>query len=249
MSIKNGKDVVCLTCGQKKYYGKSTLTHLCKEYTCSKCRMIKRRNEEVEKECEFCGKTYKCKSWEAKWCKHFYCSRECRIAKKQSRYKLVVCKNCGKVKSFPKYPLRQFCNKECALEYRIKTTKVITRDCDYCHKPYTKPRSLIGRFCSKECKDNHYWGKNRISIQENVRKWGKYKAWQRKVRKRFNIWSSDFHVHHIKPLNLLIREAMDKMPLLDWKQAVLSYEPVWDINNGVVIEGKEHMVGHLNKRS
>lgn len=132
------------------------------------------------KNCEYCGKEFKCKGKRTK-----YCCRECSFkdrSLKSSKVK-VTCNYCGH--EFERYPStvrnEMYCSKECLIKYK-KYNESVTYRCEICSKLVTVKKSHYKKsnhhYCSYECSRKgfsiNYSGensfKNGIKLDELTKK-------------------------------------------------------------------------------
>jgi hypothetical protein len=199
---------VCKKCGKqvKSYYAKF----------CKKCwgKSIKGKNHP---------------NWKGGWKNNFPKCNKCGKQVKDCYAKL--CQKCllenRKGKNNPNYRHGKTKCKECGTQltgYKIKK----------CKKCWSK---------GVKGKNNWNWKGGITPIKKRLRQSFEYKQWRQKNSIRFDFTCQEpkcnqrggkLHVHHKKSFSVLMHEAHDYMPLLDWYDACLKYTPLWDINNGIV---------------
>lgn len=134
----------CKHCG-KEFIGNK---HNC---FCSKdCRsaFCAENKKECLNTCIVCGKTFKSKRRDSK-----YCSRDCvYVWLTENKKHLFECKCCGK--EFRTNDNKQmFCSVKCVNDYRREDGNLFK--CEHCNKEFSGRKNHQNRFCCRECFLNH----------------------------------------------------------------------------------------------
>ncbi|MCL4417645.1 MAG: HNH endonuclease [Actinobacteria bacterium] len=177
--------------------------------------------------------------------------------REKAKYK---CQICGKEKeiipSRIKKKYGRFCSKKCQ---GISERNGKLMKCKICGKERYVNKSLIkmggGKYCSKKCfgkgnsKENCYLWKGGVSEIKNLIKASlKYKQWRQDIyiRDKFTCQEcgdntgGNLEAHHIKPFAILLTEVKKYLPLLNLYDGAMTYNPLWNINNGITLCQKCH---------
>ena len=137
--IKKRQNAACEICGNIF----STKGYNCK-WCSDSCKKLYKKSQEIEKTCEFCGKSYMSNYKTKK-----YCSRLCgNKARGTINSKQITCSECGKVFT-AKSRKSKYCSRPCMIKSCKK--KKLTYKCKHCDKTFS-PR-CTGRvtFCTRDC--------------------------------------------------------------------------------------------------
>ncbi len=125
-------------------------------------------------------------------------------------------------------------------------------------------KALQGHFCSEETKNkisitqkkrgykgekNPNWKDGRTILFNSIKNLNEHKNWLKIIIKRDNytcqecfIKSGKLHIHHIKPFSIILKEFLvqyNQFSPIDDKETLvrlaITYEPFWDINNGITL--------------
>jgi len=173
-----------------------------------------------------------------------------------------ACKNCGGIFKKFKSEKKVFCGTKCRGNYLSKERSphfnMVKHNCFECNKvflihPY-KLKTKVNRFCSKECRILGFSKSHKLSGNPNwkggitpgykkIQVSDKYSTWRNDCYKRDSFTcqicgdksGGNLNVHHKKHFKVLINEAKIYNSGVSWYNACLSYEPLWDILNGITV--------------
>lgn len=179
----------------------------------------------IKRNCQFCNKEFYANQCDIKRGGGKFCSLKCSLSGKHNpRW------NGGQAKG-----ICEICN-----------TEFSTRQCNL--------RSGRARFCSRQCqnqwrsdtfKRNKHpnWQGGLTPIHLSIRHSKKYADWRQTIFIRDNFTckecgnkqSGNLNAHHKKPFSILLKEAQEYLPLMDIYEAVMTYTPIWDLDNGITL--------------
>ena len=89
---------------------------------------------------------------------------------------------------------------------------------------------------------NPAWLGGITSLNFRIRNSVKYLNWRQSIFLRDNFTcqecgqrGGEIHAHHIKPFIILLKEAIKYLPLLNEYDAAMLYNPLWLLDNGIVL--------------
>jgi 5-methylcytosine-specific restriction endonuclease McrA len=101
---------------------------------------------------------------------------------------------------------------------------------------------------------NRGWrGENCVTpSHQRIRQSYTYKKWRQTIFIRDNFTCQDcgskqsgtLNAHHKKSFSTLLKEAQEYLPLMDIYEAVMTYTPIWDIDNGITLCEECHEKKH-----
>jgi hypothetical protein len=112
-----------------------------------------------EKKCLNCGKFFK-----QKHKNHKFCCTKCKLEYEHDHRKIIYkCDNCHKeyISKNKKRSNHNFCSKECEIQFKCKINHE-TRKCEFCGKDFDCTKNSTQRFCSMHCQNK--WQKTRVGI-------------------------------------------------------------------------------------
>jgi len=208
----------------------------------------------LEKECSYCGKSFKIRKCHITRSRGKYCSKECRAESTKGRIawnrkeKIIkVCKQCSKgfeVRPCENY--RKFCSKKCADKSRLGN-KI---------KPFTdEHKRKIGNANKGNGRwgaDSNHWKGGISPLVAIFRTLEEYNAWRMNCLKRdwFKCECGSkvkLEVHHLKSFTTLVRcflEVYNQFSHIEDREILTrlatKYEPFWDIENDKTLCAKCH---------
>lgn len=209
----------CKTCGAKVRAG--LLNQVCR--TCfNKSKRLK-----IVLTCEWCESQFSPLRPELRWAKHTYCSKECRLeGNRESRRQRFsrVCRQCGK--TFVRYPSQALASDMC---------------CSYECKAAFMKVALAGE-------NGPSYIDGRTPLIKRIRRSATYDEWRVAVLAKASYRCTSchlhkpLHAHHVRPFAEIAGEFLESTDG-SWL-AALSYEPFWDMDNGIALCRDCHSVEH-----
>lgn len=133
----------------------------------------------------------------------------------------------------------------CGKEYKtINAYKNISKYCSRkCIRKDKRQREILRKYALTRHGEKHpCWKGGKTKLAMRIKNSERYKQWRQTIFLRDNFTCNDcnqiggkLEVHHIKPFSLLVQEAKEYLPLIDWFEACMMYIPLWDIDNGKVL--------------
>ena len=147
MSRKEPVLTTCIACGTV-FIPKDRRSKYCNA-KCRKMDNMKKRQLNLIKVCEFCGKEFQTQN------RIKYCSIECKRKYRQEHAKIFTkeCIFCGKEYEVT-HNYSKYCSDECKKKNKQKQdTVILIKRCKFCDNEYEKTRTG-SKYCSDECKHN-----------------------------------------------------------------------------------------------
>jgi len=216
-------------------------------------------SEELSKKCKYCGKDFYKKDFPKVFQRMVTCgSDECKAKNRDVWTKKAVCLNCGE-RITRGYKYCRKCafvgeknpffgkthSKESLLKIKLFKKGHVPFMKGRCHTEQANIKNSIAHQKGEEIRPLHF-GKN---LKNAIRNSTEYKLWRSLVFKRdkyicqnkkCNQYGGALEAHHKVSFKQLVKQAMERFPLLSAYEACMLYTPFWDIKNGITLCVKCH---------
>lgn len=202
-----------------------------------------------------------------------FCNTICMNKKLKTKNFHTSCGVCGKEVKIEENRLKKqkmiYCSEKCKLiekERRLNLSRK-TVQCNYCGKFIIRPPSLINErnYCDQNCKNKYHsenltgdksaaWKGGKIKFTKILRGCERYSQWRKNIffrdkcrcvecNKSLSLTTA--HIHHLKELNILIKEFLEigNEPTLEFAYL---YKDFWDMDNAITLCRNCHGNYHPN---
>ena len=209
----------------------------------------------LEKECSYCGKSFKIRKCHITRSRGKYCSKECRAESTKGRIawnrkeKIIkVCKQCSKEFEIrPCENYRKFCSKKCVDSSRVGKKRTPFTD------EHKRKIGTANKGNGRWGEESNHWKGGISPLVAIFRTLEEYNEWRIICLERDWFKCQDcnskikLEVHHIKSFTILVREFLEiynQFSHIEDREILtrlaIKYEPFWDIENGKTLCAKCH---------